>query len=349
MISNRVKLFFLPFVTILLMFTTIVMMLLFGYRTFDEVISVFPHRFTMAFVNAVLTVTIFYYAIKWFNKKADWHTSWAVRLLMDVVLVVVHSLIGIVAIGYLADCGYFDQDEKSAGRELLYIMPLVTGTLFLVLIELIMGMEERSRLELQVAHLEKEQIHAKYGALKEQLDHHFLFNNLSVLSSLIYEDVNKADHFIQDFASTYRYVLQINQRNLVTVEEELDFIDNYLHLYKFRFEQGFEYELDVKDCKNCLIPPLTLQVLVENAIKHNKVSRQKPLKLQICNGDGGLIVKNNLQFKKTDEMSTQKGQINLIEKYRLLGQDLPQFILTETEYIVKVPLLKSQENESINS
>lgn len=340
MISNRIKIFFIPFITVLIMLTSVSLMILFGYRTFDEVIGVFSHRMTISLVNAVITVTIFYFAVKWFNKRIDWNSGWAIRLLMDAGLIIGHSLLGIFFINYMINNGFMGHDPKSPGKELLYIMPLVMDTLFLVLIELIMAMEERTKLELQVAQLEKEQINAKYGALKEQLDHHFLFNNLSVLSSLIYEDVYKADHFIQDFSSIYRYVLQINQRNLVTVEEELEFINNYLHLYKFRFEEGFEYHLDVKDCENWLIPPLTLQVLVENAIKHNMVSRHKPLILEINGGNGELIIKNNYQPKKNSEPSTQKGQINLVEKYRLLGSRLPEFKLENEEYIVIIPLIK---------
>jgi LytS/YehU family sensor histidine kinase len=220
----------------------------------------------------------------------------------------------------------------------------MANTIFLVLVELIMGMEERNKLALQIAHLEKEQINAKYGALKEQLDHHFLFNNLSVLSSLIYEDVEKADRFIQDFASTYRYVLKINQRNLVSLEEELDFINTYLNLYKCRFEKGFKYKVNVNEWLDWQLPPLTLQVLVENAIKHNMVSRQDPLFLSIECKEGCLWVKNNLQLKKSNEVSTQKGQINLVEKYSLLGEDLPEFKVEEDKYIVKVPLLKPQND-----
>jgi hypothetical protein len=340
MITNRIKIFFIPFITVLIMLTSVSLMILFGYRTFDEVIGVFSHRITISLGNAVVTVTLFYFAVKWFNKKVDWNNKWGIRLLMDAGLIVAHSLLGIFFINYMINNGFMGHDPESPGKELLYIMPLVMDTLFLVLIELIMAMEERTKLELQVAQLEKEQINAKYGALKEQLDHHFLFNNLSVLSSLIYEDVYKADHFIQDFSSIYRYVLQINQRNLVTVEEELEFINNYLHLYKFRFEEGFEYHLDVKDSGNWQIPPLTLQVLVENAIKHNMVSRHKPLILEIIGGDGELLIKNNYQPKKDREPSTQKGQLNLLEKYRLLGSRLPEFKWQNDEYLVIIPLIK---------
>ena len=344
MTSAKYRVFLIPLVTVLIMASSVLAMLLFGYRTIEEVQEVFSHRIWIALLNAILTVAIFYFVVKWFNKKFDWNKNWALRFVLDAGLVIVHSYIGMTFIDLLFEFGLFGHDPKSASKEFLYIIPIAMDTLFLVLIELIMGMEEKDKLAIKIACLEKEQINTKYSALKEQLDHHFLFNNLSVLSSLIYEDVNKADHFIQDFASTYRYVLQINQRNLVSVEEELDFINNYLHLYKFRFEEGFEYKVNVKKKLDCQIPPLTLQLLVENAIKHNMVSRKHPLTFSIEAGDQCLIVKNTIQPKKEKEISTKKGQENLIEKYRLLGNRLPEFREETNEYIVIVPLLKKQDD-----
>ncbi|MBI9061326.1 MAG: histidine kinase [Marinilabiliaceae bacterium] len=346
MLTNRYKIFLIPFITIVMMLTSISLMFLFGFRTLEDLQAFALRRILYVLGNATITVVIFYYVVNWFNKHAVWSEKWFIRLLMDMALILVHSAIFISIANYVANAGYIEVSDrvKEHTREFLYVVPLMMNTLFLVLIEMILAMEERNKLALQVAQLEKEQINAKYGALKEQLDHHFLFNNLSVLSSLIYEDVEKADHFIQDFSSTYRYVLQINQRNLVTVKEELAFIENYLNLYKFRFEEGFEYVLKAAPERlKWKVPPLTLQVLVENAIKHNQISRQHPLHLEIKCCSHQLTVSNSIQPKQEKTDSTQTGQINLVEKYRLLGDALPEFKIEANTYIAQIPLIEPNE------
>ncbi|GAF02516.1 sensor histidine kinase [Saccharicrinis fermentans] len=338
MIANRRKILFIPFITILIMATSVLLMIFFGYRSVEEVKSVLFYRMGMAFLNAIITVTLFYLAVNWFNKKIDWKHKWGLRLLLDAGLILFQSFIGIAAISYLKA---HIVGNQAIIKEFMYVIPLLINSLFLVLIELIMGMEERNKLALQVANLEKEQINAKYGALKAQLDHHFLFNNLSVLSSIIYEDVHKADKFIQRFSQVYRYVLSINKRDLVSLEEEIAFIKSYLQLYKFRFEDGFNYEINIEQAKNkMLIAPLTLQVLVENAIKHNVVSRCQPLCIRVFNEDDVLVVRNNLQIRdKSDVESTYTGHRNIIEKYELLNQRAPVFCKREGSYTVKITLI----------
>ncbi|TAJ12319.1 hypothetical protein DMA11_13265 [Marinilabiliaceae bacterium JC017] len=344
MTSNKLKILLIPLITILMMVTSILLMLLFGFRTYDQLQVQAFRKLGYVLGNATFAVIVYYYIISWFNKRVVWSEKWLKRILLDITVVLVHSAIFISFANFAVKMGFVPHRSERV-REFLYIIPLMMNSLFLVMIEMILAVEERNKLEIQVAQLEKEQINAKYGALKEQLDHHFLFNNLSVLSSLIYEDVEKADHFIQDFSATYRYVLQINQRNLVKVQEELAFIDTYLHLYKFRFEEGFCYALHVNTSHcNWMIPPLTLQVLVENAIKHNMISRQKPLCLEIYNDGDQLIVKNTIQPKQEKAVSTQTGQVNLVEKYRLLGKELPVFLAEENEYIVKIPLIAPDED-----
>ena len=345
MLSNRYKIFLIPFITVLMMVTSLLLMVFFGFKTLEELQPFVMGKMGVALGNAIVTVVIFYFIVTWFNRIFDWSKGWGIRFTMDLALVATYSFIIMALVTFLIRKGIIPPHPLQENRELLYIIPLMMNSLFLVIIEMIMAAEERNELAVKLAQMEKEQINAKYGALKEQLDHHFLFNNLSVLSSLMYEDVEKADHFIQDFSSIYRYVLQINQRKLVTVKEELDFIEKYLNLYKFRFEEGFDYVLKViPECLKWQIPPLSLQVLVENAIKHNQISRQQPLRLEIKCNQHQLIVKNTIQPKPEKTVSTQTGQINLVEKYRLLGNSLPEFKIEADHYIATIPLIKSHED-----
>ena len=129
------------------------------------------------------------------------------------------------------------------------------------------------------------------------------------------------------------------------ITDELAFIDKYLSLYKYRFEDGFDFKLNI-EAKYChyLLPPLTLQLLVENVIKHNAVSKKEPLRLNIYTEAGKLIVKNSIHQKIEKVDSTQKGQANLLEKYRLLNHELPTFGTSDKHYLVSISLIESHED-----
>ena len=339
---KKYKIFLVPFIILIMGMISISLMLLFQFRTVAEIGTLPLWRVVVMLAETFVGVMLFNYAVRWLNRKFPWNRNWVLRAFFDLLLALIQPLLVITFVSYASKIGWAGHEHHNDDfRVFLFILPLVTSTLFLVIVEMIISVEEQSNLEIKLTRIEKEQLNAKYSALKEQLDHHFLFNNLSVLSSLIYEDVEKADHFIQDFSSIYRYVLRINQRNLVSVEEELEFIDNYLHLYQFRFEKGFEFKLNVsKEIRKYQIPPLTLQVLVENAIKHNVVSLHRPLTLTIASRGEALCVCNTLQIKDEKEASTQTGQRNLIEKYKLLGCSVPEFKVEQDNYVAIVPLIR---------
>ncbi|MFA9390954.1 MAG: sensor histidine kinase [Prolixibacteraceae bacterium] len=339
---KRYKLLLVPLIILIMGMISLSFMLLFQFRTLTEISQMPFGRVTGMLIETTLAVFLFNYGVRWLNQKFPWNRSWIVRVFFDFILALALPLVLITFVSYADTAGWIDHHgHGDEAKIFLFILPLVTSTLFLVIVEMIVSVEEQNNLEMKLTRIEKEQINTRYSALKEQLDHHFLFNNLSVLSSLIYEDVEKADHFIQDFSSIYRYVLRINQRNLVSVEEELEFIDNYLHLYKFRFEKGFDFKVSVEEkIMKYQIPPLTLQVLVENAIKHNVVSCRRPLTLSIENINDSICIKNTLQEKEDKETSTKTGQRNLIEKYKLLECNPPIFKIENNEYIAIVPLIK---------
>ena len=346
MVSTPKRIFLIPLIAVLILLTSVTMMLVVGYRTWDEAINIFIPRMGLILINSAFTVTVFYFAISWFNKKILWDKNWAIRLLLDFILVFIHAMIGTMMLNYFFEHGIMGNVNRFLSKDFMYVMPLTIDTLFLVLIEFFMHMEEKSKLALQVAHLEKEQLNAKYAALKTQLDHHFLFNNLSVLSSIIYEDVHKADKFIQRFSQVYRYVLSINKRDLIKLEEELEFIESYLQLYKFRFEEGIDYKINIDETKKKMqIAPLTLQVLVENAIKHNVVSQTHPLQINIYNKNNLLIVDNNLQIRnKSDIDSTNTGHNNIIQKYELLNLNKPVICNNGKTYSVEITLIPQQND-----
>lgn len=190
--------------------------------------------------------------------------------------------------------------------------------------------------------LEKESIRSQYEALKQQMNPHFLFNSLNVLSSIVHKDSNLAEHFIDEFANVYRYILEVNKEHLVSIQREIDVTNSYLYLQKIRFPSGFEVAMKIDESfYNYSIPPLTIQTVIENALKHNMHSETSPLRITIKTKEDCLEIKNNILPKKQYGNSTSIGQKNIIEKYSLLTfEKLPQFYATDTHYIALIPIRK---------
>ena len=168
--------------------------------------------------------------------------------------------------------------------------------------------------------LERENMQSQLEVLKSQVNPHFLFNSLNVLSSLVHTNANKAEEFIDEFASIYRYILNIQEQTVVSLREELHFLDSYVFLQKIRFKEGLKLQLHIEaeQLDNCL-PPLSLQMLVENAIKHNVVGKEKPLKVRIYTKNNFLFVVNNLQIRSNKPQGTGMGLKNLRERYFYLS------------------------------
>ncbi|MDX1372528.1 MAG: histidine kinase, partial [Nitrososphaeraceae archaeon] len=151
--------------------------------------------------------------------------------------------------------------------------------------------------------LRADRFEGQYQSLKNQLNPHFLFNSFNTLTSLVYDDQSKAVDFIQRLSKIYRYVLEVQKEELIKVEDELRFLNNYIELLKVRFSENLNIKIHSIDGQKYL-PPLSLQLLLENAIKHNIISAADPLFIEIYEKDEMLVIKNNLQLKSSSENST---------------------------------------------
>ena len=193
---------------------------------------------------------------------------------------------------------------------------------------------------IQTERLEKEKAQVQFDNLKNQLNPHFLFNALTSLNGLIFENQGLASQFLQHLSKVYRYVLQNKDKNFVTLQTELDFIQNYIFLLRTRFEPGLTINIDVRsDALERAIVPVTLQILIENAIKHNVVDRSSPLSIDISSIGNYLVVSNNLQNKKIVEASNKQGLDNLRSLYKFMTDNPVMIEQTETRFAVKVPLV----------
>ncbi|MFD2823974.1 histidine kinase [Lacinutrix iliipiscaria] len=184
---------------------------------------------------------------------------------------------------------------------------------------------------------------AKFDALKNQLDPHFLFNSLNVLTSLIEENPDNAQKFTTSLSKVYRYVLEQKNKDLVTVDEELAFAKTYMSLLKTRFEDSIIFEIpDQASNPESKVVPLSLQLLLENAVKHNMVTSAKPLHIKIYEENGNLVVENNLQPKQIVKKSSGVGLSNIKQRYDLLT-DKKVFINQEAKsFAVAIPMLTKQ-------
>ncbi len=190
--------------------------------------------------------------------------------------------------------------------------------------------------------LEKQQLLNEIALLKIQVNPHFLFNSLSILSSLVRVNPDLSEQFIDQLSRSYRYILEQKEQSLVTLRTELEFIKSYSFLLKIRFENKFDLRFDLPDevLDQYKIAPLTLQLLIENAVKHNRMSAKEPLIVEVFSENNQtLIVKNRLQLRTTPASSTGVGLQNIINRYALLT-DRPVWAgEREDEFVVRVPLL----------
>lgn len=186
---------------------------------------------------------------------------------------------------------------------------------------------------------------AQFESLKNQLDPHFLFNSLNVLDSLIEENPVQAQRFTNSMSKIYRYVLEQKDKELVSVEEEIDFAKTYCELLKTRFEDAvtFEFYISEEDKKGFVVP-LSLQLLLENSIKHNFATSSKPLNIKIFTEKGNLIIENNLQTRELPNTSTGVGLANIVSRYNLLTERNVFVEKSEAFFRVKLPILTEKLN-----
>ena len=180
--------------------------------------------------------------------------------------------------------------------------------------------DEKKQIEFENEFLKRENLNARHEALKQQVNPHFLFNSLNTLKSLIKRDAVNAADFTSELSSVYRYMLLHQDKKVVIVRDEIEFSKSYVYLLKIRFGEAIHTKIEVEEeFLDSLMPPNTLQLLIENAVKHNALSIKKPLFISISNTKSFLIVENNFQPKAVKTMSSNLGLDNIRSRYQLLN------------------------------
>lgn len=281
--------------------------------------------------------------IQWLNRRVPWNARVPERLLLQLLLTVVVALLVGFAATLTANALHPYQNPLS--KVLLY-NALIFSVVNIVLMAILEGMlsfwENRAAQERAQA-LEQELSQIRFEVLKHQINPHFMFNSLNVLSGLIEQDKAKAQDFIDEFSMIYRYVLETIEQPVVALKEELRFARSYLFLQQLRYGEGVQVDLAVPaEYLELLMPPLSMQVVLENAIKHNIANAAHPLHIEVTVSDGRLLIRNNIQPKVSNTYSAGLGQRNLAKRYQMVSAERPAFIMGSDYYEARLPLIKME-------
>jgi two-component system LytT family sensor kinase len=205
-------------------------------------------------------------------------------------------------------------------------------------------------LEQKMIELEKEVMISKYKSLKSQISPHFLFNSLNTLTSLMYEDRDLASDFVSRLSSCYRYILENREEDLVSLDKELHFLDSFIFMMEVRHKMSLKIltKIDLK-ASDYVIPTLSLQMLVENALKHNYYSMEQPLQISITNiGDKTIVVENTLRLRKEEQESTKMGIDNIRKRFSFYTNEKVEVNQENNIFKVSLPLLKKEVKQLIS-
>jgi LytS/YehU family sensor histidine kinase len=265
----------------------------------------------------------------------DWIRFPVKRFVVGAIATVVYTIGAMYLISFI-----FEQLMSTTVSGGVWMSVVITIVISLFMHARIFLMNWR-RAAIELEKVQQESTVAKYETLKNQLNPHFLFNSLNALTNLVYEDENKAVKFIDQLAQIYQYVLQTQDKELVDVTEELHFLDSYLYLQRIRFEEKLKVNFSV-DGVSGSVAPLSLQMLIENAIKHNVVSEDDPLYIDIRVAGDYLVIENNLQKKKSlGEESSGIGLDNIRRRYELLTPIKVEVLQDNKTFRVKLPIIKN--------
>lgn len=191
--------------------------------------------------------------------------------------------------------------------------------------------------------LQRSNLQTQFESLKSHISPHFLFNSLNSLSSLIREQPEQAEKFLNEMSNVYRYLLRNNEQELVSLQTELQFVESYFHLLKTRYGESIQLKLEsLSGYEQYLLPPLTLQILLENAVRHNSILKEQPLVIHIYVEKGYLVVQNNVQKKNLKVVSSKVGLNNIITKYQILKQPEPVIESDAVFFIIRIPLIGNE-------
>lgn len=299
--------------------------------------------------NCLFSITIGYpawkgmvYLTKILEQKFPWLEHPVKRMIYQVITLFIFFVLVIFAGLSVWIILSEDLEFSTAAGEMIPSLKVALIFMFLSLLagNAVLFFKNWKEATIQQEELKRAHLALQYQSLKDQVRPHFLFNSLSSLATLINTDAEKATHFVHKLADVYRYVLEQRENELVSLKEELKFLEDYIYLQKIRFGESLkvEYSLDLDQTR--MVIPLSLQMLVENAIKHNEVSAEHPLRIEIISTEQGhVIIKNNLRRKEVTETSLGMGLENLRKQVAFFSKDALLVQEEAESFIVRIPTI----------
>lgn len=282
----------------------------------------------------------------WIDKYLPWTGNIVLRLVVSILATIAYTSVAWVFIVWTYIL--FEDGNVMSLPSLLKVLPknmnsfyfsqLITFFVSVVLHgrTFLLGWRQSS---VEAERLKKERIAAQYETLKNQVNPHFLFNSLNVLTALVHKDADLAERFIKQLSNVYRYVLESRDKEVVPLSEEIEQLEAYIFLMKIRFGESLKVNIDAPDLDGH-IAPLTLQMLVENALKHNEVSRNHPLSIDVFLAENAwIVVKNSIKPRNSVGESTGVGLENIRSRYKFLSQKEVVISQNDGFFTVKIPII----------
>ncbi len=317
--------------------------------------------FNQAFIQEILYYVLYSVVLSllngtyfdYLNHKVRWKKYARYKMIIGATGSIVITMLGIFFVRIITKVGFEGKDWNAFindERAVFYVIALLITIVISIFFHAVYFYREIQKNKVKEQKIIATTASAQFDALKNQLDPHFLFNSLNVLTSLIEEDPRQAQRFTTSLSKVYRYVLEQKNKELVTVEEELRFARTYVNLLKMRFEESIIFELPEQASNpEAKVVPLSLQLLLENAVKHNMVMPNKPLKITIYEEEGNLVVQNNLQPKQVVKKSSGVGLRNIQQRYAILTHRNVIINKTPSEFSVRIPMLTKKVSTTMKT
>lgn len=317
-----------------------------GFKIIDSIFKLIIGLSFATFLTALAAIYLYFtnnIIIDFLNKRYKWESHLHIRIPLELLAAIINVILPSAIITVIAH----NINPYQNGLEINLINNIlissVINILFVVGMEGFLFYKNWKESNQRVNQLEFQTTIAKLESLKNQLNPHFLFNSLNVLSSLINKDTKSAQLFINDFSQIYRYILETSDMQVIKLKDELDFCRSYFKLNQFRFANSINMQINLdNDLLNKLIPPLALQLTIENAIKHNIIDVDKPLNIKLYFDDAMIIIENNYQPRISDNNSKGMGIKNLTKRYEFLSDKKPEFSIVNDKFIAKLPIIDEE-------
>lgn len=319
-------------------------LLVYHYIKIPEDVNVSVHSLVGYIIftfSGIMASYMTYFISKKMDKAIRWQFQLTNRILTGIAI---HFLTVLAFFAFISLIYFKVLNVPLEGQSVLLklgIIIFVVVLLYNVIYFAFYSYHVYSKLQIDTVSYERKQIDLQLKALKSQLSSHFLFNNLNTISSLVDKDKQLAEDYTRGLASIYNYSLNSYHRKWVTLNEELTYVHDYLLLIKTRFGDAFEHQVSIsKSIMNSKVPPLTLQMLIENAVKHNTVDFQNQLRIEINGDENQISVKNNVTKAPANIRSFNIGLKNIASRYRLLSNATVN-ITKNSHFIVELPVIHS--------